>query len=174
MKTKLLLSLFVTLISVSILFSKYNEIVNTALDNNEIPQEIIKTHQNKFFGAVTDQWSKQKAKFIDHENNEYYVVSFRKDGRGGHKAFYDGNHNFVAYVGYVASYNLPENIQLTATNQLQNSYVKFGELIEIGNSKMFLYRVRINNDGLLKYVYFDKEGKLLERKNISPKVFSFI
>lgn len=62
MKTKLLLSLFVTLISVSILFSKYNEIVNTALDNNEIPQEIIKTHQNKFFGAVTDQWSKQKAK----------------------------------------------------------------------------------------------------------------
>lgn len=153
--------------------AQYNELRSTRISPVEIPEEILRNHNNNFPGALNYQWEKRTARFLN-ENEAYFVVDFKNRGTRGHKAFYDMNNELIAYVSFVETMNLPEAIQLSASQYLTGSYVKSGEIIQLGPEGAFLYRVRINNDGLLKYVYFDRYGNLVDKRKISPKVFSFI
>lgn len=164
----------VFLIATSTMLAQYNEIETLDLSADEVPMEVLANHRSRFPGSFNYEWQRQNARFIDLDESTHFVVHFKKDGRMGHKAFYDANYNFVAYVGFVQNLNLPESIQDQAPEFLLGSYVKSGEIIEMGAPSMFIYRVRVNSQGLLKYLYFDKYGNILDKRNLSPKVFSFI
>lgn len=156
------------------LFGQYNDIEVSSLTRDMVPNEILSNHAKRFSNVLDVEWTYQSARFIAHENGSYYVVRFKRDGHSGHKAFYDADHNFVAYVGYVSNFSLPDVVQDIAAQSLAGSYIKSGEIIELGNPSFFVYRVRIHSEGYLRYLYFDKYGNKIDKRNLAPTVFSFI
>ena len=154
--------------------AQYNDIEVTSLSRDMVPKDILTNHAQRFADVLEVEWTYQSARFIAQQNGAFYVVRFKKDGHSGHKAFYDAENNFVAYVGFVTNFSLPDIVKDTAAGSLAGSYIKSGEIIELGNPSFFVYRVRVHSDGYLRYLYFDKYGNRIDKRNLAPTVFSFI
>ena len=101
----------------------------------------------------------------------YYKVIFKDNGLLGQKAFYD-TEGFVGFVGHIYGKNLPESIQIKATSYFDINTVKQGQIIELNEPYIFIYRLKINNQGLLEHVYFDKYGNVLDKNNLPSKIFT--
>lgn len=154
--------------------AQYNDIDVTSMSRDILPEAVLKDHTRRFPNVIDIEWTKQTARFIAQDGGSFYVVRFKKDGHSGHKSFYDSQNNFVAYVGHVAAFSLPDPVKDQATTALSDSYIKAGEIIELGNPSLFIYRVRVHSEGYLRYIYFDKYGNQIDKRNLHPSVFSFI
>ena len=170
---KKLLLLFVCIsFGLSESWAQYNR-TETAIPESEVPELIKKIHQEKYPGAFVTSWQVKTNKAATTPN-PIYVVNFKLDGRQGHKSFYTETDGFMAYIGFINQYDLPEPIQVYATQYLEDDYIKYGQIIQLEKPYIFLYRVKVNNKGQLEYFYFDKYGNKIDKKNIAPKVFSYI
>jgi|GEM_PF-3355531 len=170
-KYLLLLTFAMSLVTTSTIAQYKQDIVSVS--ENEVPVEIKQMHNQKYPAAFNTKWQVKNVNYLKSDN-QIYVVNFKMDGRVGHKAFYNENQGFMAYVGFVNSMDLPENIQLKGIEYVQDDFIKYGQIIQLEEPYIFLYRLKVNNTGQLEYFYFDKYGNKLAKENLAPLIFAYI
>jgi hypothetical protein len=174
MKTKLYLSnLFFLLFTISI-FAQYDAVDRFSIDEREVPSAVINAQRNQFLDGFVTEW-KLHNKNIDRENDlTHYMAIFKKDGRQGNRSYYSTSGDLLAYVVFINSFDIPETIQIDVKEKFEKSKIKAGEFIDLENPKREFYRIKLNNDGLLQYIYYDKLGRQLQKRNLPIEIFSFI
>lgn len=102
------------------------------------------------------------------------MATFKKQGRLGNYAYYTPEGELLAYSLFVDGFDLPDNIQEYCFRNYNQSRIKAAELIDLENPQQFIYRVRLNAEGLLTYVYFDNNGNPIDKFKLPREIFLFI
>jgi hypothetical protein len=171
LRNALLASCFlITLVAVG----QYSDIVRVAINEAAVPETVQQAQQWQFPDGFVTGWKYHSLQQDIEDDTTYYMASFKRGGRPGNYAYFSADGTLLAYSLYVSSDDLPAGIQENAGRKLNGSVIKSAELIDLENPKRQLYRVRLNSDGLLKYIYFDMNGNLLERATLPSKIFVFI
>ncbi|MFT5673922.1 MAG: hypothetical protein ACI9JT_002577, partial [Polaribacter sp.] len=55
-----------------------------------------------------------------------------------------------------------------------NAQIIAAELIDLENPQQFIYRVRLNAEGQLTYLYFDPNGNPIDKFKLPREIFLFI
>ncbi len=161
---------FVTTLAIA----QYHSIVRTEIAESEVPEEVILSQRFEFSDGFITGWKFHTKQDTIQNDTSYFMASFKKDGRLGNYAYYSEEGKLLAYLLHINSGDLPGSIQENAKNNLRGSYIKSAELIDLENPKRQLYRVRLNNEGLLQYVYYDMSGNIIDKMKLPAEIFSFI
>lgn len=172
MKKYLLLLTIAVFLVCSSLQAQYNQNM-TSVFENEVPTAVKQMHIQQYPAAFNTKWQVKNVKYLNIDQ-VIYVVNFKMYGRQGHKAFYNEDEGFMAYVGFVNSRDLPENIQIKGIEYVEDDFIKYGQIIQLEEPYIFLYRLKVNNTGQLQYFYFDKYGNKIAKENLAPQIFAYI
>lgn len=153
---------------------QYHATVRDQINESEVPEEVLRSQQFQFSDGFITEWKFHTRQETIEEDATYFMASFKKDGRLGNYAYYAEDGTLLAYLLHINSGDLPGSIQENAKNSLKGSHIKSAELIDLEHPKRMLYRVRLNSEGLLKYVYYDMYGNLLDKTKLPSQIFVFI
>jgi hypothetical protein len=78
----------------------------------------------------------------------------------------------IARLTFLPAYSIPESIQGKVLANYQRSKIKSAQLIELYDRDMEIYRVRINTDGLLQDLYYDKYAKMLNASRLPVEILN--
>lgn len=155
-------------------FCQYSNIIRVEINEAAVPELVQQAQQWQFPDGFVTGWKYHTLQEDIEGDTTYYMATFKRAGRTGNYSYFSTDGTLLAYSLYVSSADLPASIQENASRKLEGSVIKSAELLDLENPKRQLYRVRLNNDGLLKYVYFDMNGNALEKRDLPPKIFVFI
>lgn len=165
---------FSLLLVCTITFGQYHTIERTQINESDVPEEIIRSQRFQFHDGFVTGWKFHTREDAVQEDTSYYMASFKKDGRLGNYAYYSEKGELLAYLLHINSGDLPGSIQENAKNSLKGSHIKSAELIDLENPKRQLYRVRLNSQGQLKYMYYDMYGNIIDKFKLPSQIFVFI
>jgi hypothetical protein len=155
-------------------FGQYHAIERVQINESDVPEEVVRAQRLEFSDGFVTGWKFHMREDTVDDDTSYFMASFKKDGRLGNYSYYSKEGELLAYLLHINSGDLPGNIQESAKNSLQGSYIKSAELIDLENPKRQLYRVRLNSDGQLKYLYYDMYGNIIDRYKLPAQIFAFI
>ena len=170
---KVVLVTFVLFVSFTSI-AQYSTIVREDIKEADVPDAVKQAQRMQFYDGFVTGWKFHKKQNDIQGDKTYYVANFKKDGRLGNYSYYSEDGQLLAYLLHIDSGNLPGSIQENAAGNLNRSNIKSAELIDLENPQRQLYRVRLNNDGLLKYVYYDMRGNLMDKRDLPVALFAFI
>ncbi len=173
MKTTLLSSVLL-LCFITNGIGQYKDVDRQTINESSVPSEVIRAQNMQFNDGFVIGWKLHVKNKLIQDDLTYYMANFKKNGRVGNYAYYSEIGTLLAYSVYVNSFDLPEGIQDYCNTHFQQKKIKSAELIDIENPKRFVYRVRLNNDGMLRYIYFDNNGNVIEKHKLPTEIFAFI
>jgi hypothetical protein len=156
------------------IFPQYSSISREAINTNEVPELVIKAQRDKFSDGFVTNWKVHKESDKVENDIQYYMATFKKKGRLGNYAYYTKHGNLLAYSLFVDSFEVPANIREYCFQNYNNAKIKAAELIDLENPQRFIYRVRLNADGQLTYLYFDTNGNPIDKFKLPREIFLFI
>lgn len=154
--------------------AQYSNIERTTINESDVPEEVIRAQRMEFPGGFVTNWKFHKKQIAVDNDATYYMAAFKKAGRLGNYSYYTDTGKLLAYSLYMTRFDLPESIQNAAMNNLNGSVIKSAELIDLENPKRTIYRVRLNSDGSLQYIYFDNNGNQIDKRKLPPDIHIFI
>lgn len=173
MKTKLYISFSLFLVC-TMTFGQYHAIERVKINESDVPEEVVRSQRFEFSDGFVTGWKFHTREDAVEEDTSYFMASFKKDGRLGNYSYFSEEGELLAYLLHINSGDLPGNIQESAKNNLKGSYIKSAELIDLENPKRQLYRIRLNSEGQLKYVYYDMYGNIIDKYKLPSQIFVFI
>jgi hypothetical protein len=143
-----------------------------ALSGHEIPPVVLASQKSNFPNAFVTKWHSYSNLPKPGPNDLFYSANYKSQGSNSFKAYFDQQGNVIARMTFLPNYSIPESIRQDVLSANQNSKIKSGDLIELYDRDMVLYRVRVNTDGLLQYLYYDKYAKMLKASRVPMEVLS--
>ncbi|MEL6810291.1 MAG: hypothetical protein AAFP76_03030 [Bacteroidota bacterium] len=174
MKNTLRCLLFITFFSTTTVWSQYHSIDRKVVKNSDVPMEVKAAQRTAFRDGFVTEWQIHVKDDSWKNDLTHYMAIFKKDGRFGNYAYYSPEGELFAYSLFVNPMDLPEIIQENTQNYFEGARIKSAELIDLEKPKTYLYRIRLNNEGQLKYLYFDRNGKPLDKNWLPIQIFTFI
>jgi hypothetical protein len=172
---KLTLLVFAALILSPICtFAQYHSIKRTVIQESEVPSEIIDAQRKQFYNGFVTEWQIHEKDASWENDLTHYMATFKKDGRFGNYAYYSPKGTLYAYSLFVNPFDLGESIQELSQKSFEGSRIKSAELIDIEDPQVQIYRVRMNNEGQLNYLYFDINGNRIDKNQLPVKIFTFL
>lgn len=169
---KTITTLALLLISSTVLMAQMDRNHKVALNDSEVPVPVRVSQQNHFPNGFVINWHSYSNLPDPSEKENYYISTFKKQGSRSFKAYFDGEGNVIAKITFLPTYTLPESIQESVNNAYLNSKIKSGDLIELYDRDMTLYRVRVNTEGLLQYMYYDRYARMLDPRRLPTELFA--
>jgi hypothetical protein len=157
-----------------ITFAQYSSIGREDINTNEVPELVTNAQRNKFNDGFVTKWNVHKESDKVENDALYYMATFKKKGRLGNYAYYTEQGDLLAYSLFVDSFEVPANIREYCFRKYDNAKIKAAELIDLENPQRFIYRVRLNADGQLTYLYFDTNGNPIDKFKLPREIFLFI
>lgn len=162
--------LFVTVISTTVLKAQMDRNHKFTLDTYEVPASVKASQKENFPNGFVTQWSKYTNLPNTEKDDWFYISNFKKLGAQNFKAYFDPEGNIIAKMTFLPTYELPESILESVGTNALNTRIKSGDLIRIYDLDIEIYRVRINTEGLLQYVYYDRYAKMLNPRRLPSEV----
>ena len=156
------------------IFAQYSNIARETITTNEVPEVVIKAQRDQFRDGFVTEWKMHKESDKIENDRPYYMATFKKKGRYGNYAYYAEEGTLLAYSLFVDSFEVPANIREYCFRNYDNAKIKGAELIDLENPQQFIYRVRLNADGQLTYLYFDANGNPIDKFKLPKEIFLFI
>ncbi len=156
------------------IFAQYSSIARETISTNEVPEVVTKAQRNKFNDGFVTTWKVHKESDKVENDTLYYMATFKKKGRLGNYAYYTEQGGLLAYSLFVDSFEVPANIREYCFRNYNDAKIKAAELIDLENPQQFIYRVRLNADGQLTYLYFDTNGNPIDKFKLPREIFLFI
>lgn len=172
MKHPLLLSIL--LLSITIATAQYQDIERTKIEKSQVPEAVTDAQQRQFREGFVTQWKLHLQNNKYQDDVTYYMAKFKKGGAHGNYAYYSTEGELLAYSLFKNGFDLPESIQDYCFTNFRDTKIKSAEFIDLENPKQFIYRVRLNQQGQLQYLYFSNDGQLIEKERLPAKIFLFI
>ncbi len=173
MKNSLYITIGLFLLS-HVAIAQYSNINRENIDTNDVPENVAQAQKEQFRNGFVTNWKVHKKDKKVQNDTPYYMATFKKQGRLGNYAYYSEEGDLLAYSLFVDSFDLPENIQEYCFRNYNQTKIKAAELIDLENPQQFIYRVRLNAEGLLTYLYFDTNGNPVDKFNLPREIFLFI
>ncbi len=167
-------SLSFILLAINCLFGQYSDIERSEIPEGQVPSAVLVSQQREFNQGFVTGWKIHTKNNALAEDVDYFMATFKNKGRLGNYAYYTVTGELLAYSLFVDARDLPENIQEYCFRNFNNSNIKSAELIDLENPQQFIYRVRLNEDGILNYLYFDNNGNVIDKFKLPLKIFLFI
>jgi len=174
MKKTTLITLFLAVFSVSFSWAQYHSISRTVIQESEVPLAVIDSQRTQFYDGFVTEWQIHQKDDSWENDLTHYMATFKKDGRFGNYAYYSPEGTLYAYSLFVNPYDLGESIQELSQKSFEGSRIKSAELIDIEDPQVKIYRIRMNNEGQLNYLYFDINGNPIDKNRLPIKIFTFI
>jgi hypothetical protein len=173
MKIKIYFTIFLVMFTGTIR-AQYKDIDTKVIPENDVPEEIIKSQRKQFYDGFVTQWKLHTQNKANQNDTTYYMANFKNKGRRGNYAYYSTLGDLLASSIYMSPFDIPGNIKEYCINKYQETKIKSAELILIGSQNRQIYRVRLNKDGALTYLYFDTNGNPIDKRQVPPETFMFI
>jgi hypothetical protein len=173
MKNTLSIASFLLLFTQSI-FAQYSNIAREDINTIDVPELVTRAQRNKFNDGFVTKWKVHKESDKVENDAPYYMATFKKKGRLGNYAYYTEQGDLLAYSLFVDSFEVPANIREYCFRNYNDAKIKAAELIDLENPQQFIYRVRLNADGQLTYLYFDANGNPIDKFKLPKEIFLFI
>lgn len=173
MKNTLYIAVSLFFMSQSIL-SQYSSIAREVISTAEVPEVVILAQRNQFSDGFVTEWKMHKESDKIENDTPFYMATFKKKGRLGNYAYYTEQGTLLAYSLFIDSFEVPANIREYCFRNHANAQIKAAELIDLENPQRFIYRVRLNTDGQLIYLYFDTNGNPIDKLKLPREIFLFI
>jgi len=161
-------------LATQIAVAKYSGIDREVINTNEVPEVVTDAQKKQFRTGFVTKWKIHKKNEIFADDSAYYMATFKKQGRLGNYAYYTPEGELLAYSLFVDNFDLPENIQEYCFRNYNNARIKAAEFIDLEKPQQFIYRVRLNADGLLTYIYFNTNGNPIDKFKLPREIFLFI
>jgi hypothetical protein len=172
MKNLILTTVLISLFTVQTTNSQMGRYQKYSLNESEVPEIVLESQRENFpRGFVTD-WFQYSNFPSPNENSSYYISSFQKQGSNSFKAYFNAEGELISKVTFLPTFALPEVIQEGVHNSYLNTRIKSGDLIRLYEPDIEIYRVRINTEGLLTYVYYDRYARMLDGNRLPVEVLS--
>ena len=154
--------------------AQYHSIKRTVIQESEVPLSVIDAQRKQFYDGFVTEWQLHQKDDSWENDLTHYMATFKKDGRFGNYAYYSPQGELYAYSLLVNPFDLGESIQELSQKSYEGSRIKSAELIDIENPQVQIYRIRMNNEGQLNYLYFDINGNPIDKNRLPMKIFTFI
>jgi hypothetical protein len=154
--------------------AQYHSIKRTNIKEAEVPTAVRNAQRKQFYDGFVTEWQIHEKDDSWENDLTHYMATFKKDGRFGNYAYYSPQGVLFAYSLFVNPFDLPESIQELSQASYEGSRIKSAELIDLEDPKLFIYRIRMNNEGQLNYLYFDINGNRFDKNRLPLKIFTFI
>lgn len=174
MKKSIYVTLFVALISISNGWAQYHSHSRTIIKESEVPIAVIESQRKQFYDGFVTEWQIHEKDDSWENDLTHYMATFKKDGRFGNYAYYSPEGTLYAYSLFVNPFDLGESIQELSQKSYEGSRIKSAELIDIEDPQVKIYRIRMNNEGQLNYLYFDINGNRINKNQLPIKIFTFL
>ena len=155
-------------------FSQYSSIERRVIDRTEVPEAVIKSQRNQFPDGFVTQWKIHTRDVSVDQDITYYMATFKKDGRLGNYSYYSPAGKLYAYSIFISAFDLPEYIRNQINNEMSGWFIKAAEMIDLEDPHRYIYRVRLNNNGQLRYLYFDGNGEPISKNKLPANIFAFL
>ena len=161
---------FIMVFSISVLKAQMDRNHKIALSSYEVPTSVLESQKFNFPNGYVTKWSKYTNLPVASVDDYFYISNFKHSGVHSFKAYFDQEGNVIAKMTFMPSFELPEMIQESVNNSYLNTRIKSGDLIKLYDLDIEIYRVRINTEGLLQYVYYDRYAKMLNPQRLPYEV----
>lgn len=155
-------------------FAQYSSIARESINTTEVPELVTTAQRTKFNDGFVTNWKVHKESHKVENDTQYYMATFKKQGRLGNYAYYTEQGDLLAYSLFIDSFEVSANIREYCFRNHDNAKIKAAELIHLENPQRLIYRVRLNADGQLTYLYFDTNGNPIDKLKLPRKIFLFI
>ena len=167
---KIVLLSFILLFSTMVLKAQMDRNHKIALNTSDVPTLVRASQQQNFPNGFVTNWSKYTNIPETESYDWFYISNFKKQGAQNFKAYFDSEGKIIAKMTFLATYELPERIvESVGTNSL-STRIKSGDLIKLYDLDIEIFRVRINTEGLLQYVYYDRYARMLNPRRLPTEV----
>jgi hypothetical protein len=173
MKNSLCIAVSIFFFTQSI-FAQYSSIDRKAINTSEVPDLVTTAQRTKFSDGFVTKWKLHKESDKVENDKPYYMATFKKQGGLGNYAYYTEQGDLLAYSLFIDSFNVPANIREYCFRNYNNAQIIAAELIDLENPQQFIYRVRLNAEGQLTYLYFDTNGNPIDKFKLPREIFLFI
>jgi hypothetical protein len=172
MKKLIFTTVLVSLFTIQTTSSQMGRFQKYSLSESEVPESVLISQKENFPTGFVTNWFQYSNFPSPNENSSYYISSFQKQGTNSFKAYFNAEGELISKVTFLPTFALPEVIQEGVHNSHLNTRIKSGDLIRIYDLNLEIYRVRINTEGLLQYVYYDKYARMLDGNRLPVEVLS--
>jgi len=142
------------------------------LASYEVPASVRSSQETNFPNTFVTRWYQYSNLPEPDPRDLYYTSNFKREGTNSFKAYFDQQGNVIARLTFLPAYSIPESIQGKVLANYQRSKIKSAQLIELYDRKMEIYRIRINTDGLLQDLYYDRYAKMLNASRLPVEILS--
>jgi len=164
--------LFLTLLTIPLAQSQMGRFHKFSLNDNQVPVTVLESQNEHFPNGFVTNWFRYSNLPEGNRTGSYYISNFQFEGSNSFKAYYTDEGRLVSHVKFLPKFALPEELVENVGNTYLNTRIKSGDLIRLYDYDMEVYRLRINIEGLLQYVYFDKYARMLEGGNLPFEIMT--
>jgi hypothetical protein len=172
MKKIILTSVLISLFALQTTNSQMGRFQKYSLSESQVPESVLASQRVNFPNSFVTNWFQYSNFPSPTENSSYYISSFQKQGSNSFRAYFTADGELISKITFLPTFTLPEVILERVHNSYLNTRIKSGDLIKLYDLDIEIYRVRLNTEGLLQYVYYDRYARMLSGSQIPAEVLT--
>lgn len=140
----------------------------------DVPFEILERQHQLFPFTLVSKWQVQKKDRGADSPNLRFIGMIEKDGNSNLSASYLPNGVLLFTSESILSETIPDNILLDIKKENPKFKIKASDLITLTLPKKEIYLVKLLDNNLLQYVFYDTSGKEMEKNNLPVELMMLL